>query len=60
VLYADTSASFCEDTVSAMRLLECQLTISDFISTPFPAGLNDDEELDVIVMDFALDDFRAY
>ncbi|KAK1925880.1 putative vacuolar protein [Papiliotrema laurentii] len=31
----------------------------DFISTPYPEGIADDELLDVIVMDFALDDFVA-
>jgi hypothetical protein len=35
------------------------LTCSDFISTPFPTGLQGDDTIDVIVMDFALDDFCA-
>lgn len=29
----------------------------DFISTPFPS-VAEDEEIDVVCMDFALDDFR--
>ena len=33
------------------------LTRSDFIQSPFPESLKDDEELDVVVMSFTLDDF---
>lgn len=31
---------------------------SDFTQTPFPADTPDEEEIDVVVMDFALADFR--
>jgi hypothetical protein len=30
---------------------------SDFISSPFPEDMRNDELLDVVIMDFALDDF---
>lgn len=58
---ADGSAPLGQDPVSAGTAArgENKLTTSDFISTAFPEGLEDDDELDVIVMDFALDDFRA-
>lgn len=55
---ADGSASLCQDPVSTHGIHSgASLTCSDFISTAFPEGLDDDDELDVIVMDFALDDF---
>ncbi len=34
--------------------------VRDFISTPYPEDMEDDEEIDVIIMDFALEDFREF
>jgi len=54
----DGSASVGQNPVGFKPVLPCNgLTSSDFISTAFPEELQDDDELDVIVMDFALDDF---
>jgi hypothetical protein len=32
----------------------------DFLGTVLPADLDDDDEMDVVIMDFSLDDFRVY
>lgn len=52
------SASISQTAVSIFAESPLNLTsFRDFISTPFPDGLTEDHDLDVIVMDFALDDF---
>ena len=58
----DPANGSTEVVQTAVRLhVEAVLLLmpSDFISTPLPVGLQDDATIDVIVMDFALDDFRA-
>jgi len=32
--------------------------LSDFVCTPFPSDLDDEESIDVAVLNFSLDDFR--
>ena len=57
------STSFVRPTVRHLvwRIkINAHPCLRDFISTPFPDDLQDDQTIDVVVMDFALDDFCGF